>query len=191
VVSEFTEKASGQAGTIGVGPFSLGGSSSYAHVAVDIRLIDTTTGAVLQSHNATGKAPSSGVAFGVTKDALDFKTERFNSAPIGQATRQAIQDAVKFIVASMEKIPFSAKIAKIEGEDVYINAGSSMNIKKGDKFQVYEVNESVIDPDTGLSLGSKDKRIGTLEIKEVEDKFSIGVSKTSIPLKNGNIVRLE
>lgn len=63
VVSEFTMRKSGGGGDITIKGFSLGTKSSNAHVAVDIRMIDATTGQILHSHNASGTAVSTGLTF--------------------------------------------------------------------------------------------------------------------------------
>jgi curli biogenesis system outer membrane secretion channel CsgG len=191
VVSEFTLNESGGGGGIGIAGFRIGGRSSNAHVAVDIRLVDTTTGQVLQSHNAVGKAESSGVAVGVSRGLVDFGAEGFQNTPLGQATRGAIQDAVRFIIANMETVPFSAKVVKVEGNKVYINAGSLMNVKSGFKFYAYSVGEDIVDPDTGLKLGADEKLIGTVEVREVQDKFSIGFLQSGSGLKRGDVLKLQ
>jgi curli biogenesis system outer membrane secretion channel CsgG len=191
VVSEFTLNESGGGGGFGIAGFRIGGKSSNAHVAVDVRLIDTTTGQVLQSHNAVGKAESSGVGVGVSRGLVDFGAEGFNNTPLGQATRQAIRDAVQFVILNMEKVPFSAKVVKVEGNKVYINAGGLMNIKNGFKFFAYSVGEAIIDPDTGLALGADEKLTGTVEVREVQDKYSIGFLTSGSGLKRGDVLKLK
>ncbi|MCL5023433.1 MAG: CsgG/HfaB family protein [Nitrospirae bacterium] len=191
VVSEFTLNESGTGGGIGIAGFRIGGKSSNAHVAVDIRLVDTTTGQVLQSHSAVGKAESSGVSVGVSRGDVDFGAETFKNTPLGQATRQAIQDAVSFIIANMESVPFSAKVVKAEGNKIYINAGSQMNIHRGLKFYAYSVGEDIVDPDTGLKLGADEKLMGTVEVRDVQDKYSVGFLQSGSGLKRGDVLKLQ
>ncbi len=191
VVSEFTLNESGGGGGIGIAGFRVGGRSSNAHVAVDIRLIDTTTGQVLQSHNAVGKAESSGVNVGVSRGNVDFGAAAFQNTPLGQATRQAIHDAVHFIMLNMERMPFTAKVVKVEGNKVYINAGSQMNIKHGFKFSAYSVGEDIVDPDSGLKLGADEKLAGTVEVRDVQEKYSIGSLMSGSGLKRGDVLKLQ
>lgn len=191
VVSEFTLNESGGGAGIGIAGFRLGGRSSNAHVAVDIRLVDTTTGQVLQSHNAVGKAESSGVNVGVSKGDVDFGAAAFQNTPLGQATRQAIRDAVQFIILNMERMPFTAKVVKVEGNKVYINAGSQMNVKHGFKFYAYSVGEDIVDPDTGLKLGADEKLAGTVEVRDVQEKYSIGLLVSGNGLKRGDVLKLQ
>lgn len=192
VVSEFEMAESGGGGGIGIAGFRLGVKSSNAHVAVDIRLVDTTTGQVLYSHNAEGHAGSSGLSVGITKGEVDFNAEGFRNTPLGQATRQAISDGVNFIISKMESVPFSAKVIKVTGDSVYINAGTNLNVKPGMAFRVYSVGEAIIDPDTNLVLGQEEKMVGVIEVKTVQDKFSIGYPKSGCgSLKKGDVLKLE
>ena len=192
VVSEFELAESGGGGGIGIAGFRLGVKSSNAHVGVDIRLIDTTTGQVLYSHNAAGHAESSGVGVGVSRGEVDFNAEGFKKTPLGQATREAISDCVNFIISRMERMPFSAKVIKVTGDKIYINAGTNLNIKPGMIFKAYSVGEAIIDPDTNLVLGQEGKMIGVVEVKTVEDKFSIGYPKSgAASLKKGDVLKLE
>lgn len=192
VVSEFEQEESGGGGGIGIAGFRIGGRSSNAHVGIDIRLIDASSGQVLTSHNAVGKVSSSGIAIGVTRGNVDFGSDSFKNAPIGQATRQAIEDAVRFIVDTMETVPFTAKVVKIEGKKIYINIGSNMNIRSGTKMYAYSLGEDLVDPDTGLRLGADEKMLGTVEVRDVQSKFSIGYMVSGNgSLKRGDILKLE
>ncbi len=190
VVSEFQLQQSGGGGGIAIKGIRLGMRASNAHVAVDIRLIDSTTGQVLHSHNAVGKAESSGLSLGIASGDVAFGAEGFQKTPLGQATRQAIHDAVRFIISRMEAVPFTAKVVKFSGGKVYINAGASTNIKIGDKLYAYAKGEEFIDPDTGLSLGSEETLIGTVEVRDVKKKYSIGyLVSGSGALKRGDILK--
>ena len=190
VVSEFEMNESGGGGGISIGGVRLGMSGSNAHVAVDIRLIDTNTGQVLHSHNAVGKASSSGLGVGIAKGNVDFNAEGFKKTPLGQAMRQAIHDAVSFIMNEMEAVPFTALVIKSEGNKVYLNAGAAMNIKPGDRLYAYSKGEEITDPATGLNLGSEETLVGTVEVIDSKDKYSIGnLVSGNGALKRGDILK--
>ncbi len=190
VVSEFELKESGGGGDVKIKGFLIGAKTSNAHIAVDIRLIDATTGQVLASHNASGKAQSSALKFGVSNSDFDFTAAGFNKTPLGQATRQAINSAVRFIISKMEHMPFTAKVIKSKGSSIYINAGSLMNIRPGNLLFAYSKGQEITDPDTGVSLGSEEKLVGTVEVKDVKDKYSIGrLISGKGRLKRGDILK--
>ena len=47
---------------------------------------------------------------------------------------------------------------------VVINAGSTGGVNVGDRFKVYREGEELIDPTTGLNLGSLEAQIGEIEV---------------------------
>ena len=65
------------------------------------------------------------------------------------------------------------KIIKVDENKAFINLGSSSGIKMGDKFNVINVGEALIDPDTGAKLGASEKQIGSGSVVEVQDKFAV------------------
>jgi hypothetical protein len=69
--------------------------------------------------------------------------------------------------------PSEAKIMRVDAGKAYINQGSANGVKVGDKFNVYDPGEALVDPDTGAKLGSTEKQIGTATVTEVQEKFSI------------------
>ena len=48
--------------------------------------------------------------------------------------------------------------------DDFINAGSEAGVQVGDEFVVYRAGEELIDPDTGISLGTVDSKIGVIKV---------------------------
>jgi len=66
-----------------------------------------------------------------------------------------------------------AKIAKVEGNNAWLNIGSSAGVKVGDKFLVFNVGAAIIDPDTGQALGASEKQTATGEVTEVAERFAV------------------
>ncbi len=190
-VTEFIEKESGGAGGILVGGIGIGGKTSEGYVAMDLRLIDATTGQVLQSHRAEGKIKSTGLGGIAFFKGIAFGGTTYNKTALGKATREAVGDAVRFVVANMEGQPWEGRIVKVDGANVYINAGSNMNIDGSMIFTVYAKGEELIDPHTGLSLGSTISRSGTIQVVQVADKFSIARILEGSGFKRGDIIKMQ
>lgn len=188
-VTEFeSSKAGGGAGIVikGIG---IGGGGSVAHVGLDIRIYDTSTGQVLQSHRAVGEAKTTGLAVGGASGDIAFGVGGWSKTPLGQATREAINDAVRFIVNEMENVPWQSSIVKIDNNVVYISGGHDVNISTGKTFDVYGVGEELIDPMTGLSLGKEESKIGRIEVTSVEDKYSKAKILEGSGFKYGDVVK--
>jgi curli biogenesis system outer membrane secretion channel CsgG len=189
-VTEFeASKAGGGAGIVikGIG---IGGGGSVAHVAIDLRIYDTSTGQVLQSHRAVGEAKTSGLAVGGVSGDVAFGIGGFSKTPLGEATRHAIDDAVKFIVRKMKDVPWQSSVVTVNKDNVvYISGGQDVNMSVGTTYTVYGVGEELIDPSTGLSLGREENKIGRIEITSVEDKFSKAKILEGSGFKAGDAVK--
>jgi len=190
-ITEFIEKESGGAGGIIISGIGIGGKTSTGHVAIDMRLIDATTGQILQSERAEGKITSSGIGGIAFFSGVAFGGTAYKKTALGKATRAAVQEAVMFIVNNMEDMPWQGSIVKAEGNQVYINAGYNMNITPDSVFTVYSKGEELIDPTTGLSLGSALNRSGTVRVTQVSDKFSIATVIEGSGFKRGDVVKLQ
>jgi len=190
-VTEFIEKESGGAAGIMLGGIGIGGKTSEGYVAMDLRLIDATTGQVLESHRAEGKIKSTGIGGIAFFKGIAFGGTTFNKTALGKATRAAVTDAVGFIVSNMEEQAWQGRVVKVEGANVYINAGSNMNISEDMVLSVFSRGEELIDPDTGLSLGTTVSRSGTIRIVQVAEKFSIARIMEGSGFQRGDIVKMQ
>ena len=171
-VTEFENKSLGSATGIGIGPVRVANKREEAHVAVIIRLIDSTTGQVLDSQRVEGKAAAGGMGVGLNLGIVDLGTEGFAKTPLGKATQLAIDNAVEYIAGKLSKLPYQGRVIKAAGDDVFISAGERNGCAIGDVFTVYSVGEALIDPDTGEKLGAEEKKKGQIKVYEVQEKFA-------------------
>jgi curli biogenesis system outer membrane secretion channel CsgG len=170
----------------------LGLSSQKATVAVDVRFINTTTGEIITSDNVRKEESAKGVSF--SSNELAFRDQSdFDNSIVGKATRAAVEDIVVLIDKQAASAPWSGKIITVSGGVVYFKPGSDGGVKAGEVYTVYTKGEALIDPDTGLSLGSEDKKVGTIEVTGFagEGKASKAVIKSGSGMKTGDIVRQE
>jgi curli biogenesis system outer membrane secretion channel CsgG len=192
-VTEFENKSSGSENGVGFGGFSIGNKREEAHVGLIIRLIDTTTGEVLESQRVEGKAASGGIKFGANVGGVDFGTSGFSKTPLGKATQMAIDNAVNIIASKLKGVPFQARIVKVNGDnEVLISGGAKTGIAEGDVFTIYSVGESLVDPATGEQLGSELEKKGTIKVTKVEEKYAKAHSDGSLQgIKAGDIVKAQ
>jgi curli biogenesis system outer membrane secretion channel CsgG len=190
-VTEFEDKSSGSANGVGFGGFKVGNNHSEAHVGLLIRLIDTTTGEVLDSERAEGKAASGGVQFGMNTSGVQFGTAGFAKTPMGKAVQETIDNAVALIAAKLKNVPFQARIVKVNSDsEILISGGEKTGISEGDAFTVYSVGENLVDPTTGEQLGSELEKKGTIKVTKVEEKYAKAKADNPISgLKAGDIVK--
>jgi len=190
-VTEFEMNESGGGTAFRIKGFDLGVSGSQAHVGVNVRVYDATTGQVIDSVKCDGKASTSGLSVGYSESDWGIGTSGFQSTPLGKATQDAIDQAVYFIVQKMNAVTWQGKVVTFKDNLVFINCGQDSNVKIGDEFTVYKSGEQLIDPDTGIVLGSEQKKIGRIQVVEVADKFSKATITSGGGIERGDIVRFD
>lgn len=191
-VTEFKYNASGGGGALAFRGVNLGTKSQSAHVGIDIRIIDSSTGQIIDSYNARAKATSSGMKVGFSRNDLQFGAGGFKSTPLGKATRAAMQKAIGFILDKSRYITWEGAVIKAKRGVVYINRGSNANLKVGDHLILYSKGEDMIDPQTGMNLGGEETRVGRLTLTTVQDKFSKGkavIEASGYRIKRGDLVQ--
>jgi curli biogenesis system outer membrane secretion channel CsgG len=181
-VTEFGEQDKGgglNIGAIAGGslPFKLGGAleSASGRVAMDVRVVDTTTGEVVESHVVAKEIESSAFNLSAGYSGMSFGGDTFNKTPLGEATRSAVKDAVDAITRTAAAHPWLGLVVEIDGNEIYINAGRNAGVSAGDMFMIERITKTFTDPSTGQVLGARRRELGVLKISEVEEKLSIGV----------------
>jgi len=192
-VTEFDQRTAGEGFRIGIGRAAAGAGigmeSTEGKIAIDLRLIDTTTGQVLQSHRVEEKVSARGVSADLNVRQLSFGGDTFNKTELGQATRQAIGRAVALVVQAMEPVPWTGRVVDVSGSQVYLNAGAGENMKPGNVLNVSSVVRELTDPDSGALLGVEEVPLGRIQVTSVQAKFSIARMQGAFATKRGDLVR--
>jgi curli biogenesis system outer membrane secretion channel CsgG len=190
-VTEFGIKEREVSGGIKV--FGAGVGHKSARAVVDIRLVNSTTAEIIAAETEEGTESTLGV--GVRYQDIDFSSvSRWNDTDIGKACREAVDKCVELIVENMEKVPWSGKVLKLNSDGtVVMKPGSEAGVAVGSEFAVFRPGEEIKDPDTGLSMGAEETRVGRVVVKE--DMLQGKACKAAVieggPLKVGDIVRKE
>ncbi len=166
-VTEFSVKEEKRGGRAPVftprGPRSVGLSISTARagVTVDVRLVNTATGEILAAESVGGTEEKKGVSVSTARARFRNEAE-FDESMIGKACRKALDAIVAKVTTQMVAVRWSGSVVKADGASVIINAGSGIGISVGDTLVVYSRGEELIDPETGLNLGSEETEIGAI-----------------------------
>ena len=188
-VSEFGTKENTVSG--GVSLFGGGISKKTARAAVDIRLVNTTTGEVVAAETESGSESTTGLS--VRYEDMDFSdANNWNTTDIGKACREAVDNCVELIAKNFSKIPWSGRVLKVNADGTLLmKPGSEGNVSVGDEFEIFRTGEEVKDPDTGVSLGAEETKVG--EIKVTDDALQGKASKAKVlsgtDIKAGDVVR--
>jgi curli biogenesis system outer membrane secretion channel CsgG len=195
-VTEYSyKKSSTGSGAVFGKAVGLQRNTLEAMVAIDVRIYDAASGQILDSVRADGKAKSSENSANIEIGNNKVATSNFNSTPLGAASREAIDKAVKFICERMESRPWEGAIAEIDGENdkitaLYLNAGKRTGIKEGDEFEVFRAGRSIINPETKVLIGrTKDTVIGRCKVESVEMEFAIAQPTEGTGFQKGDMIR--
>ncbi|MEW6129383.1 MAG: CsgG/HfaB family protein [Acidobacteriota bacterium] len=191
-ITEFTYNRSSLGGTFK--PLKILKAQSErvtAMVALDIRLIDATTGEVTFAHRSEGKAAMTGVSADLTRNHQEFSISSYENTPLGQASREAIEGALTAIIAQIKKTPWAGRVIDVRNDLVYINVGADFGIRAGMEFDIYEPQDPLIDPTTGKTLGTPDRKMATIKIVTVEEKYSVAEVLTGEGIKRNHLVRFK
>ncbi len=194
-VSEFgTKKDKIGGGLSALSGFNLGVSSETARSVVDIRLVNTSTGEIISASSAEGEESSKSLDnVGVT--GINFRnSSTWDKTILGKAARESVEKCVEIIVDGMKNLPWQGKVIKANSDGtVFMKPGSVAGVKPGMKFVVYRPGEELIDPDTGISLGSEEMKIGKVEvISDVAGgKACKAIIKGGANFATGDLVRIK
>ncbi len=188
-VTEFEPNVGGADAGISLGDvIGLKHHTNKAVIGVDVRLVDQETGKVL--HAANGKAEifthESGLKLGY--QGIKFGGGAWSRTPIGKATRVAARNALTKLITGLKKIPWQGKVVQVAGKKVFIDAGTQLNLKKGDRFRVVHRGEAIKGPD-GTVLGYDENEGGWIELTSVQEKMSVAKLVDGEAPKTGDVVR--
>lgn len=100
-VSAFESNTSNTGGGISFGGISIGGKKGEAYMAIDLRVVDTTTGEVVHSRTVEGRSSSSGISLGLFKGGFGGHLANENKTPAGKAIRAGVVEASDYLVCAM------------------------------------------------------------------------------------------
>ncbi|HZZ36882.1 MAG TPA: CsgG/HfaB family protein [Caulobacteraceae bacterium] len=195
-VTKFEPNASGSGVSIGglgggFGDNRVGVRGGRALMAIALRVIDATTGQVLSVVKTQGTASSrqsevSALGHGVGSISL----VAMKATPLGQAAEDAINKAVPQIVLAAEREPWSALVIEVDGEKVYVNAGSEQNLEAGTVLHVRRKTKDLVDPRTGVVLERLMSEVGQIRIEAVRAKTSTAVVTAGVTPARGDLLQL-
>lgn len=162
-----------------------------AEVVIDLRLIDATSGQVLASASGRGKASQAGIAADLIKDETNYGSDANLTTPLGKASRQALSEGVRVLLATMPAMRWSARVVDVRSGVVYLGAAAADGVRPGLELEVYEVGEALTDPGTGQSLGAPEKFLGIVKVETVLERFSTASVVSGEGFGRGHVVRLK
>jgi curli biogenesis system outer membrane secretion channel CsgG len=100
-LSAYEEDVASTGGGLSFRGISVGGKKESAYLAVDLRVIDTTTGEVEFSRTVEGRSSGGGVAVGLYRGGFGGNLAKQNKTPAGKAIRAAIVEISDYLSCAM------------------------------------------------------------------------------------------
>ena len=189
-ISEYAYSQTGTSGSLKmIKGINLGATVLRAQVGIDTRVYDALTTEVVASATSHGTATSSGGDVKLSNAKMDASAAGFVTTPLGKASREALDGAVRFIVAKLGEAKWEAGVIRADGGQIYVNAGEEAGVENGQTFGVYRAAEALIDPASGVNLGTPDKQVAIVRIKSVTPKYSIAELVSGEAPKRNDILR--
>ncbi|MBR5549417.1 MAG: hypothetical protein IKU71_06775 [Kiritimatiellae bacterium] len=167
------QETKGGGGGFGFKGITLGGDAGSAEINITIYLVDSATGQVKASKSVIGKSGKKGLTLGYHGSALGGLTGDiggFMKDNMGKAAMDACNQALEFLVAQLDSIPWEGSVSLVKSDKLIINRGTREGVEVGMKFDVGKVEE-IVDEDTGEVLDSELTKIGTVTVTEVKEKI--------------------
>lgn len=115
---------------------------SFATSKVEVRMVDASTGNLLKTF--IGRSPIFG-----TKEVGEYS----RSKAVLKAIDFSLDDSLEGLLRQLDYLDWTTTIARIDGDQVYFNAGKLSGLRIGDTLEIYEPGKEIVHPVTNLSLG--------------------------------------
>jgi curli biogenesis system outer membrane secretion channel CsgG len=100
-LSSFESDVKGTGGGLSFRGISVGGKKEDAYMAVDLRVIDTTTGEVEFTRTVEARASSGGLNLGLYRGGFGGDLSKYEKTPTGKAIRAVIMEISEYLGCAM------------------------------------------------------------------------------------------
>lgn len=152
-LTEFGRSTTGESG------FLSSSKKQEATATIDLRLVDTGTGQVIESVTGTG-ASSTETARTMGFGSLASYDGSLNDQAIGAAVNAAVEKLSQLMLTK----PWSADVLTVEDGLVYFSGGESQGIDEGMTFSVFKKGRQVESSTTGSMITLPGTQVAELQV---------------------------
>lgn len=161
------------------------------HVELEVFVYDGISGSQVARHRFSDSVEDSGLGdFPLSAPVMN---EKFFASPIGQKVDQVLSKMMSTLVGDVSTQPFTARVIRSDGNEVYFDAGGLANVKVGDMLSTYQLAQAPVADLAGQrALGFSETPTATLVVKQVQRLFAVGELDTDTArLAPGDVIRFE
>jgi curli biogenesis system outer membrane secretion channel CsgG len=100
-VTSFEENTKGTGGGLSFRGISVGGKKEEAYIAVDLRVVDTSTGEIEYVRTVEARSSSTGMSVGVSRGGFGGALSNYNNTPTGKAIRAVVLEITDYLGCAM------------------------------------------------------------------------------------------
>lgn len=100
-VSAYQENTSGGGGGISIHGWSVGGKKNDAYIAIDLRVVDTTSGEVMYTRTVEARSTSYGISGSGHVGSLSGGLGKYENTPAGKAIRGCLVEITDYLSCVM------------------------------------------------------------------------------------------
>jgi curli biogenesis system outer membrane secretion channel CsgG len=100
-VSAYEERTQGTGGGISIGGFSIGGRSDDAYIAVDLRVVNASTGEIDFSRSVEARSGGFGLSLGAYRGGFGGSLSQYENTPAGKAIRAVLMEISEYLACVM------------------------------------------------------------------------------------------
>jgi curli biogenesis system outer membrane secretion channel CsgG len=173
-VTEFSNNT--QKSSFGNGKKGFALSVSTAKVAIDARLVDTTSAEIITSVTGVGEKKNTNLGLGTDRGVMMFGSSQFRKSDLGKALRDAVtsvagQLATKVYDGSTINLTLSGLVAYASPDRIIINLGTKDGVEQGMVFVVTHKIQDVMDPtDPTIVIDEISEPIAEITVSDVKEK---------------------
>ncbi|WP_136810448.1 CsgG/HfaB family protein [Desulfosediminicola flagellatus] len=139
----------------------------------NMRLVDARSGDVMESRKI------------IVQKQLD------NQASENHLIAELADQYASEVVADLVNAVYPIKVAAVSDDGViYLNRGNDGLLNAGSVLDVFRTGQKIIDPDTGVELGSMEHLLGQIQLTSVEENRSMGRMIYGEEAIEGNVLKL-
>jgi len=158
----------------------LFGTGHRAVMSVTLYVVEVESGEIVASESITESVRAKDMNVKVAYQDVAFGGSVFHKTPLGRVTAKVINKSVQEIADVVAARPWQPKIAQVRGpRNVIINGGRNRAVRAGAEYEVMQLGEPIVDPDTGDVIGtSAGSVLARLRVRDVHPQYSVAVVTT-------------
>lgn len=146
-------------------------NQSVAQVTVSMQVIEVNTGTLLFADTVNGSVEKIRTT---DQHGRTVFGDKAGQTEFGEAAQDAARLLAKHLKERLSVPPFTAYVAQVDGNRIYIDIRNNQTVLPGQVFVVYKEGTAIKSPLTGEYIGRQKAEMCQISIDYVEDRMASG-----------------